>query len=540
MVLSEFGFNRLDRDAGQGAARRVREHHPAPQRRAQAAGAAGEPGRRSARQLPATTTTDTAPGSSGSPVFNDQWEVVALHHMGVPKRNEHGDLLTLEGSHLGAGRRSGAAGVQGQRGHPREHPAAARARPVALGRGPEAAHGAARAQGARRGTRASTLRLAQAPGHRLGPRGPEERPGPERGGDGPRGQRGQRDELGRPSGRCPAGARGGDGPGDAGGQRGHHTDGAAAGEHPGGPGGAGRGPERGGAGVRARHPWARGDGSAGEEGGHEPPGTDGAGAGGGAQGAEAGAAPALLRRGGLTLGAGAILRGPRRGAGLRGAERAGERHPPHGAALRADAPRLPGGGPAAQRDAAQHLLRQGVRSRGASSARTRASTGPRADRFREVLLAERELGAEALAAGAGAAGGSAAVQLRARGAAVLVRQARADAGRPAPPVRLRVGLQQLPRQHAVLRLPGLRGGGSGGLRQAAGQQVRADERQGRGGAGDALLPAALPGGDQPHLHRVRGADGSRSCCAGTRRTRRTCTSSTGTRPSSSVRATATR
>ena len=24
--------------------------------------------------------TDTAPGSSGSPVFNDQWEVVALHH----------------------------------------------------------------------------------------------------------------------------------------------------------------------------------------------------------------------------------------------------------------------------------------------------------------------------------------------------------------------------------------------------------------------------------------------------------------------------
>jgi len=29
--------------------------------------------------------TDTAPGSSGSPVFNDQWQVVALHHSGVPK-----------------------------------------------------------------------------------------------------------------------------------------------------------------------------------------------------------------------------------------------------------------------------------------------------------------------------------------------------------------------------------------------------------------------------------------------------------------------
>lgn len=27
--------------------------------------------------------TDTAPGSSGSPVYNDRWEVVALHHSGV-------------------------------------------------------------------------------------------------------------------------------------------------------------------------------------------------------------------------------------------------------------------------------------------------------------------------------------------------------------------------------------------------------------------------------------------------------------------------
>jgi V8-like Glu-specific endopeptidase len=27
-------------------------------------------------------TTDTLPGSSGSPVFNDAWKVVALHHAG--------------------------------------------------------------------------------------------------------------------------------------------------------------------------------------------------------------------------------------------------------------------------------------------------------------------------------------------------------------------------------------------------------------------------------------------------------------------------
>ncbi|HEU5032976.1 MAG TPA: DNA/RNA non-specific endonuclease [Spirillospora sp.] len=34
---------------------------------------------------------DTEPGSSGSPVFNDQWEIVALHHASVPAP-EHADL----------------------------------------------------------------------------------------------------------------------------------------------------------------------------------------------------------------------------------------------------------------------------------------------------------------------------------------------------------------------------------------------------------------------------------------------------------------
>jgi V8-like Glu-specific endopeptidase/surfactin synthase thioesterase subunit len=41
--------------------------------------------------------TDTDPGSSGSPVFNDQWEVVALHHSGVPKRNKAGEVVTNDG-----------------------------------------------------------------------------------------------------------------------------------------------------------------------------------------------------------------------------------------------------------------------------------------------------------------------------------------------------------------------------------------------------------------------------------------------------------
>ncbi len=41
--------------------------------------------------------TDTAPGSSGSPVFNDQWEIVALHHSGVPDRDPQGRILTTDG-----------------------------------------------------------------------------------------------------------------------------------------------------------------------------------------------------------------------------------------------------------------------------------------------------------------------------------------------------------------------------------------------------------------------------------------------------------
>ncbi len=42
--------------------------------------------------------TDTAPGSSGSPVFNDQWEVVALHHSGVPRKDAEGRYLAIDGS----------------------------------------------------------------------------------------------------------------------------------------------------------------------------------------------------------------------------------------------------------------------------------------------------------------------------------------------------------------------------------------------------------------------------------------------------------
>ncbi|MBI1896193.1 MAG: DNA/RNA non-specific endonuclease [Acidobacteria bacterium] len=40
---------------------------------------------------------DTEPGSSGSPVFNDEWDVVALHHSGVPK-TDNGNLLDKNGN----------------------------------------------------------------------------------------------------------------------------------------------------------------------------------------------------------------------------------------------------------------------------------------------------------------------------------------------------------------------------------------------------------------------------------------------------------
>ncbi len=42
--------------------------------------------------------TDTQPGSSGSPVFNDAWELVGIHHSGVPKMDINGNWLTKTGA----------------------------------------------------------------------------------------------------------------------------------------------------------------------------------------------------------------------------------------------------------------------------------------------------------------------------------------------------------------------------------------------------------------------------------------------------------
>ncbi len=42
-------------------------------------------------------TTDTKRGSSGSPVLNDQWQVAALHHAGVPNKDQDGNWLRKDG-----------------------------------------------------------------------------------------------------------------------------------------------------------------------------------------------------------------------------------------------------------------------------------------------------------------------------------------------------------------------------------------------------------------------------------------------------------
>jgi len=41
--------------------------------------------------------TDTTAGSSGSPAFNRFWQVVALHHSGIPKKDSQGRTLTKDG-----------------------------------------------------------------------------------------------------------------------------------------------------------------------------------------------------------------------------------------------------------------------------------------------------------------------------------------------------------------------------------------------------------------------------------------------------------
>lgn len=97
-MLAEFGFNRLiDNDTDlitKGQFANIIQHP------------SGQPKQLAFRQNEIVGKvddflqyrTDTAPGSSGAPVFNDQWQVVALHHAGVWATNEAGQILAVDGS----------------------------------------------------------------------------------------------------------------------------------------------------------------------------------------------------------------------------------------------------------------------------------------------------------------------------------------------------------------------------------------------------------------------------------------------------------
>jgi endonuclease G, mitochondrial len=61
---------------------------------------------------------DTEPGSSGSPVFSDAWEIIALHHSGVPRTNGRGQILDVDGRVWARRRRPDPDRLGRQRGHP--------------------------------------------------------------------------------------------------------------------------------------------------------------------------------------------------------------------------------------------------------------------------------------------------------------------------------------------------------------------------------------------------------------------------------------
>ncbi len=95
--LAEFGWNRLVQEEGKAIAAQYGNiiQHPG-----------GELKQLTLREnrivdvLPEFLhyTADTEGGSSGSPVYNDRWEVVALHHSGVWKTNAAGEPISVDGT----------------------------------------------------------------------------------------------------------------------------------------------------------------------------------------------------------------------------------------------------------------------------------------------------------------------------------------------------------------------------------------------------------------------------------------------------------
>jgi endonuclease G len=95
--LARFGFNRISRDQGKillGESINIVQHPD------------GRPKQVALQQNELVDRlddflhyhTDTAPGSSGSPLYNNQWEVVGLHHSGVPERDANGAIRSVDGT----------------------------------------------------------------------------------------------------------------------------------------------------------------------------------------------------------------------------------------------------------------------------------------------------------------------------------------------------------------------------------------------------------------------------------------------------------
>ncbi len=94
--LSDFGHNLLSEEEGKAIAAQWANiiQHPS-----------GEPKQVSLRENQIVDVlpnflhykSDTAPGSSGSPVFNDRWEIVGLHHSGVYEKTADGRPMAIDG-----------------------------------------------------------------------------------------------------------------------------------------------------------------------------------------------------------------------------------------------------------------------------------------------------------------------------------------------------------------------------------------------------------------------------------------------------------
>jgi len=94
--LSEFGYNVLIREEGKVVLGEFIHciQHPE-----------GQPRQVSLRENRLTALldlwlhyeTDTAKGSSGAPLYNNQWQIVGLHHAAVEKRDDQGNILAIGG-----------------------------------------------------------------------------------------------------------------------------------------------------------------------------------------------------------------------------------------------------------------------------------------------------------------------------------------------------------------------------------------------------------------------------------------------------------